>query len=123
MVWEVREVRYWTDYILGTDHRLFWNMSSRESRQNSDHYLFLRCLCVATLREHPKYLERNKRRPLRPTTTPKREDGLCAALQRASPKSNARDAQKNTWILAATWRIINKRVSAPEPSVGPGTHL
>ena len=33
-----REVRYQTDYILGMDRRLFWNVSVREPRHNSDNY-------------------------------------------------------------------------------------
>ena len=32
-----REVRSWTDYILGTDNFLFRNMSVWDPRHNSDH--------------------------------------------------------------------------------------
>ena len=35
-----REVRFRTDYILGTDLRLFWNVSFRDPRHNSDHKWF-----------------------------------------------------------------------------------
>ena len=37
MVQAEREVMSWTDYILGTDRHLFWNVSAREPRHKSDH--------------------------------------------------------------------------------------
>ena len=39
-----REVRYRTDYILGTDRRLFRNVAVRDPQHNSDHYMVLGCL-------------------------------------------------------------------------------
>ena len=106
------EVRYQTDYILRTDRRIFWNVSVREPRYNSDHYIVMGCLLSAPLREHSRYLGESKRPPLRPPTTPTREDGIFAALRRAVPKPLARDARKNVWISEATWRHVNDRVSA-----------
>ena len=50
MVQAGREVRSRTDYILGTDRCLFWNVSIRDPRYNSDHYLVLGCLPSASLR-------------------------------------------------------------------------
>ena len=50
MIWAGKEVRSRTDYILGTDRRLFWNVSVRDPRHNSDHYIVLGCLCRAPLR-------------------------------------------------------------------------
>ena len=50
MVQEGREVRSRKDYILGTDHRLFWNVSVRDRRHNSDHCMVLGCLCSDPLR-------------------------------------------------------------------------
>ena len=49
-----REVRPRTGYILGTDRRIFWNMSFQELRHNLDHYLVLGCLYGAPLKEHYK---------------------------------------------------------------------
>ena len=72
MIREGREVRSWTDYILGTDLRLFGNVSVRDPRHNSDHYMVLGCLHSATLREHTRYLRRRKRLPFRPPTAPAR---------------------------------------------------
>ena len=67
-----REVRYRMDYILGTDRRLFRNVSVRDPSQNSDYYMISGCLHSATLRKHTKYLGRRTRLPLRPPTTPTR---------------------------------------------------
>ena len=39
-----REVRSRTEYILGTDRRLFQNVAVRDARKNTDHYLVLGCL-------------------------------------------------------------------------------
>ena len=81
-------------------------------RHNSDHYMVLGCLRSAPLREHFSYLGERKRLPLQPPTALKREDGIFAALRRAIPKPQARDARKNLWISEATWRLVNERVSA-----------
>ena len=111
MVREGREVMARTDYILGTDRRLFWNVSVRDPRHNLDQYLVRGCLLSAPLREHSDYLGRRKRPLLRPPTTPTREDGLFASLRRAVLKPKARDARKNAWIFANMWRVVDKRVS------------
>ena len=58
MIWARREVRPQKDYILGTDRRLFWNVSVRDPRHNSDHYVVLGFLCSYPLREHSEYLGR-----------------------------------------------------------------
>ena len=67
-----REVRSRTDYILGVYWRLFRNVTARDPRHNSDHYLVIGCLCSATLIEHTEYLVRRMWIPLRPPTTPTR---------------------------------------------------
>ena len=59
-----REVRSRTDYILGVDHCLFWNVSVWDPRHNSDHYMVLGCLLSAPLQEHSKYLGGCNRIPL-----------------------------------------------------------
>ena len=69
-----------TDYILGTNCRLFGNVSVRDPRHNSDHYMVLGCLHSASLREHTRYLGECKRLPLLPPTAPTREDRIFAAL-------------------------------------------
>ena len=112
MVWAGREVRSRTEYILGTYHRLFWNLYIQDPIHNSDHYLVLGYLCSSSLREKSEYVRRRKKTPLRPPTTPTRKDGFFADLQRAVPKPKARDARKNAWISEATWRLVDERVSA-----------
>ena len=101
-----------TDYILGTDGRLLGNVSVRDPRHNSDRYMVLGCLHSASLREHARYLGGRKRLPLRPPPAPTREDRIFAALRRAFPKPQAREARKNVWISATTWRLVYERVSA-----------
>ena len=102
MIREGREVRSRTDYILGTDHRIFGNVSVRDPRHNSDHYMVLGCLHRAPLREHASYLGGLKRLPLRPPTAPTREDGIFLALRRAVLKLLTRYVRNNAWILVAT---------------------
>ena len=97
-----REVRYRMDYLLGTDCRLFWNVSVRYPRHNSDHYMVLGCLRSSPLREHSKYLGGRKRPPLQPLTTPTWEDGIFKALRRYVSKPQAQYARKNAWISEAT---------------------
>ena len=91
-----------TDYILGTNRRLFGNVSIRDPRLNSDHYMVLGCLHSAPLREHARYLRGGKRLPLRPLTAPTREDRIFADLRRAVPKPLARYTRKNMCISEAT---------------------
>ena len=50
-----REVQYRTDYLLGTDRRLFWKISVRDPQHNSYHYTILGCLHITTRREHTQY--------------------------------------------------------------------
>ena len=93
-----REVRSWTDYILGTDLRLFGNVSVREPRNNSEHYMVLGCLPNASLTEHKRYLGGRKRWPMRPPTNPTRVEIFFAALRRAVPKAQPRAVRQNAWI-------------------------
>ena len=100
-----------TDYILGTDHRLSRNVSVRDPRHNSYHYMLLGCLPSASLTEHKIYLGGRKKFPLRPPTKPMREDDAFASLQRAVLKAKVREARRNEWISAETWRLVDERVS------------
>ena len=56
MLWKGREVRSRTEYILGTDCRIFRNVSVRDPWHNSDNYMVLGCLPSASLTEHKRYL-------------------------------------------------------------------
>ena len=104
-------MRSHTDYSLGTDRRLFVNISVRDPRHNSDHYMVMGCLDSAPLREHAIYLGGRKRLPLRPPTALTRGGGIFAALRRSVPKPLVREASNNVWILVETWRLVDKRVS------------
>ena len=54
MIRKGREVWSWTDYILGTDCRIFGNVSVWDPRNTSDHYLVLGCLHSASLKDHTR---------------------------------------------------------------------
>ena len=112
MIWKGRKVRSRTDYILGTDRRLFRNVFVRDPRHNSDHYMVLGCLTSAFLMEHKRYLWGRNWWPMGPPTKPTRVDKLFAAVRRAVPKAQPRAARQNAWILEETWRLVDKRVSA-----------
>ena len=107
-----REVRSRTDYILGTDRRLFRNVAVRDPRHNSDHYMVLGCLPSASLTEHKRYLGGRKRWPVRPPSKPTQVYLLFAALRRAVPKAQPHEARRNAWISEETRRLVNERVSA-----------
>ena len=112
MVREGKVVRSRRDYILGTDRSLFRNVSVRDPRHNTDHFMVVGCLRRAPERENTRYIAVGKKSPLRPPTEPTREDGIFASLQRAVPKPHARERRKNEWISEETWRLVDKRVSA-----------
>ena len=112
MVRESKVVQSRTDYILGTDQSLFWNVSVRDPRHNTNHYMVLGCLRNAPKRENAKYLTGRKKLPLQPPKNPTREDGIFAALQRDVPKPHVRERRTNEWISEETWRLVDERVSA-----------
>ena len=58
-----REVRSWTNFILGIYRRLFRNVAAQDPQHNSDHYMVLGCLRSAPMREHIEYLGRRTRPP------------------------------------------------------------
>ena len=91
--------------------RLFGNVSLRDPMHNSGHYMVLGYLHIAPLREHVRYLMGRTCLPLLPPTTPTSEDGISLSLHRDVPKLLATQARKNVWILAATWILVDKRVS------------
>ena len=112
MVQEGKVVRSRTDYILGTDQSIFRNVSVRNPRHNTDHFMVVGCLRSAPEREHTRYIAGSNKSPLRPPTEPTRDDGIFAALRRAVPKPHAKERRKNEWISEETWSLVDKRVSA-----------
>ena len=112
MLQEGREVRSRTDYILETDCRLFGDVSVRDPRHNSEHYMVLGFLHSASLTEHKRCLGGWKKLPLKPPNEPTRGDEVFADLRRDVSMPQAREARKNEWVLTETWRLVNKRVSA-----------
>ena len=60
----------------------------------------------------PRRPDQKKEKKERPLCKPSRTDELFAALRRAVPRPKPREARRNAWISAETWRLINERVSA-----------
>ena len=112
MLWNRREVRSWTDFILGMVRRLSGNVAVQDPWHISDHYMVLGCLPSAPLTEHKRYLGGRTRWPVRPPVKPTRADQLFVVLGRAVPKAQLREARRNAWISEETWRLVDKRVSA-----------
>ena len=114
MVRQGRVVRSQTDYILGSDPRIFQNVAFRDPRHNSDHFIVLGCLYVSSLREQSCYLGRRTRLPLRPPgrQTRTRADMLFAELRCAIPNPDKQALRYKSWILAETWRLLDQRFSA-----------
>ena len=104
-------VRSRTDYLLGTDRSLFRNVSVRDPRHNTDHFMVVVCLRSAPEREHALYIKGRRKIPLIPPTEPTRKDGIFEALRRAVLKPHSRETHKNVWISDETWRLANERVS------------
>ena len=111
MVREVKVVRSWTDYILGTEQILFRNVYVRDLRHNSNHFMVVGCLPSAPERKHTKYITGEKKLTLQLPTETTREDGIFAALQRAVPKPHVWEQITNKWIPEETWRLVGERVS------------
>ena len=119
MVREGKVVRSWTDDLLGTDRRLFRNVSVRDPRHNTDHFMVVGCLRSAPARAHARYIKGTRKMPLRPPMELTREDGIFETLRRAVPKPHEREKHKNVWIAEETWRLVDERVSARR---GAGVH-
>ena len=65
------------------------------------------------------YLGGRKKLPLQLPSEPTREDEIFAALRRAVPRALAQETRRKDWISAATWRLVNERVSrCQDPSKG-----
>ena len=104
-------VRSRTDYILGTDRRLFKNVAVRDAWHNTDHYMVHGCLPGAPLEAKRRYQGGQKRWPVRPPAEPSRTETLFAVLRRAVPKPAPRVARRNAWISAEAWRLVDERVA------------
>ena len=76
--WDMRRqgqvVRSRTDYILGTDRRLFQNVAVRDPRHNTDHYMVPGCLPGAPLATTRRYQGGRRRWPVAPPAAPSRMD-------------------------------------------------
>ena len=110
MVREGKAIRSRTDYLLGTDRSLFSNVSVRDPRYNSDHYMVVGLLRGGTTRDHIRYIAGRRRMPLTPPKEPTREDTLFGDLRRAVPKPHMQEQHRNAWISEETWKLVDEQV-------------
>ena len=106
-----KAIRSRTDYLLGTDRSLFRNVSVRDPRYNSDHYMVVGMLRRGTTRDHIRYIAGRRRIPLTPPKRPTREDTPFGDLRRAVPKPHLQEQHRNAWISDETWNIVDERVT------------
>ena len=105
-------IRSQTDYLLGTDRSLFRNVTVRDPRHNSDHYMVVGHLQSGMAWEHARYIKGRRKMPLQPPKDPTREDELFRDLQRAVPKPHEREKHRNAWISEETCRLADEKVSS-----------
>ena len=91
-----------TDYILGTDRRLFQNVAVRDPRHNTDQYMVLGCLPGAPLAKTKRYQGGTETIACGPA--------LCGSTESRTEKA-PREARRNDRILAETWRLVDERVA------------
>ena len=95
-----RVVRSQTDYILGSDRRIFQNVAVQYPRHNSDHYMVIQYLCGVSPREHSRYLGYRTPLPLRPPGHQRRmqADKIVSELRRVVPKMDKWAVHHNLYI-------------------------
>ena len=99
---------------MGSNRRIFQNLSAQDPSHNSDHFIVMGCLHGEFPREHSCYIRRRMRLPLQLPGHQTRTwtEHIFAELRHAVPNLDKRVARHNSWILEETWRLIDKRVSA-----------
>ena len=95
-------LRSHTEYILGTDRRLFQNVSVRYPRYSTDHYMVLGCLHISTLRDQQRYLGRRTRLFIHPPMVPMRTDLLFADLSQIISKPQRTERRRGPCISEET---------------------
>ena len=100
MRWKQRVVRSYTDYIMGSDRRIFQSVAVRDPRHNSDHLMVVGSLRGAFPREHYHYLRSRTLLPLHPPgfQTRIQAEKMFTELRHAVPKTDKRRESHNLWI-------------------------
>ena len=102
MIRQWREVQSQMDYLLGTVHSLFWNVSVWDAWLNLDHFMDLGCLYRAAQRKHSSYLRWLQRFPLCSPWQQTQEDWWFYVLMQVIPKQPPRERRQNEWIYEET---------------------
>ena len=106
------EVRSGTNYILGTYRRLLQKLAVRDAWHNTDHYLVLGCLRIATPVTHSRYLRKRERFPLNPPMTPGDVDRLFVEIQEGILKPPRQEHPIQALISPDTCLLVDTSISA-----------
>ena len=106
-----REVRSWTDYILGTDRCLLQNIAVRDAQHNTDHCLVLVFLCRAATTLQLRYLGKCTCFPVNLRSTLYGIDRLFAEIREAVTKPPWWERLRQEWTSPETWRLIYARIA------------
>ena len=109
-----QEVHSRTNYIIGTDSRLFQNIVVWDARHNTEHYLILGFLRGAAPAANLHYLGKHTLLPIIHLATLDKSDQMFAELRRAitSPSPTLRERHRQAWISPETWSLIDTRIEA-----------
>ncbi|HEY9815724.1 MAG TPA: endonuclease/exonuclease/phosphatase family protein, partial [Candidatus Obscuribacterales bacterium] len=102
------------DYILGTDRRIWQNVSIRDPRNfDSDHYMVIGKLLSAPMTGNRRYLLGRRRFPLKlPKWGPQsRADALFQALQEMKTPPQRVNRLKKPWVSEATWKLVDQKAA------------
>ena len=102
MVREGRVIRSRTDYLLGTDRSLFRNVSVRDPRHNSDHFMVVGNLRSGKAQDHARYIKGRRRMPLNYRRNPR---GRMSSLASYRGQCQNRTSGRNT----RTSRFLTRR--------------
>ena len=109
-----REVRSQTDYILGTDHRLFQDVAVQDPRHSSDNCMVLGCMRGEPEKELMDYIRKSRRFPLCPIhcDLASTSENIFSDLKNKTPKPPLREQVRRDWISDKTWEDMDARVTA-----------
>ena len=114
-------VRSQTDYILGTDRRMFKNVAVRDPRHNTDHYMVLGCLPSAPLSATKRYLGGTKAMAGEATDkTLADRHAICGSTESRTETNTAGSKTKRLDLGGNVATHRRESLHAPGPAVREG---
>ena len=109
-----QEVWSQTDYILGTDRRLFQVMDGRDTQHDLYYYIFMGCLMREPAKDLTVYLRKPRRFPLLPLRRDlaMAPENIFSELKTQIPKPPLNEWVRRAWIYDKNWPAIYARVTA-----------